>query len=390
MAVSTIKATIQMRHGLERDFDGDQMTAGEWAVSIDLKYVRMCFAPGIVIRMATYEAFEQDMKEIQTILAECRDIQLAVDAMADLAEKHKADAENYAKLSESWARGGTGIREGEDSDSSLYWSQQSKIEADRAKSEADRASAIAGTDVDSELSETSANPVQNKVITKALKEVSVDISNEEVTFDEAEKRSNIQSGEKIPVLFGKIKKWYSDLKAVAFTGNYNDLNEKPTIPTELKNPKALTFTGNSKESYDGSLEKTVHIPSGVNSLLVTEGGYWLDARQGKVLNDKIADLKNNTGGLNFKIYEVDPRTWDKGSNEALDIDVPYENIRYISAMFFNASVRYIMPVTAINTYGDYAASYAVDMNVRKSDNKLIVRCGGQWSGYGLQVIVGYV
>lgn len=168
MSIQTIKATIQMRRGLEEDFDSDQMTAGEWAVSTDTRYVRMCFAPGIVIRMATYEAFEEDMKEIQMILATCQDIQAAVDAMAEVAEQHKNDAANYSLLSESFAHGNTGVRDGENTDNSKYWSQQSKNDADRAKNEADRAAAIAGLNIDDELSETSSNPVQNKVVTSAL------------------------------------------------------------------------------------------------------------------------------------------------------------------------------------------------------------------------------
>lgn len=92
MAINTIKATMQMRKGLEKDFDPDQMTAGEWAVSTDAKYVRMCFAPGICLRMATYEAFEEDMKEIQTILATCQDIKEAVERFEELAEQHKNDS----------------------------------------------------------------------------------------------------------------------------------------------------------------------------------------------------------------------------------------------------------------------------------------------------------
>lgn len=107
MAINTIKATIQMRKGLERDFDADQMTAGEWAVSTDTKYVRMCFAPGIVLRMATYEGFELDMEEIREILKECQDIQVAVDAMADLAEQHRnaaAASASAAKTSETAAK----------------------------------------------------------------------------------------------------------------------------------------------------------------------------------------------------------------------------------------------------------------------------------------------
>ena len=48
------------------------------------------------------------------------------------------------------------------------------------------------------------------------------------TFTQAETRANINSGEKISVLFGKIKKYFADLKTVAFSGSYTDLSNKPT------------------------------------------------------------------------------------------------------------------------------------------------------------------
>lgn len=50
-------------------------------------------------------------------------------------------------------------------------------------------------------------------------------------FTEAVTRNNIQSGEKFSIILGKIKKFFSDLKTVAFSGSYNDLSNKPTIPT---------------------------------------------------------------------------------------------------------------------------------------------------------------
>lgn len=140
MSINTIKATMQMRSGREEDFDSDQMTPGEWAVSIDTKYVRMCFAPGMCLRMATYEAFEQDMKEIQTIIATCQNIQEAVEAWAKLAEEHMnaaaysaESAEDMARLSESWAVGGTGTRAGEDTDNSKYYSERSRASSEEAK-----------------------------------------------------------------------------------------------------------------------------------------------------------------------------------------------------------------------------------------------------------------
>lgn len=57
----------------------------------------------------------------------------------------------------------------------------------------------------------------------------------------------------------------ADLAAVAKSGSYNDLTNKPTIPTvpsALPNPNALTFTGAVTGSYDGSAPISVEIPSG--------------------------------------------------------------------------------------------------------------------------------
>lgn len=267
MAVQTIKATIRMRYGLEKDLEPDKLVTGEWAVATDTKKIWMCFRPGLVLRMATYEAFEQDMQEIQTILATCQDIQVAVERFMQLAEQHASQAEVWSVASKSWAVGGTGTRAGEDADNSKYWSQQSKNEADRAKSEADRAASIAGFSVDAELSETSTNPVQNRVITGELNKKLAkngDASDTSVLFEQSEERANVASGEKFSVFAGKIKKWFADLKIVAF------LN-----PT--------------------------------NNLLANIAGTALDAVQGKVLDGKIATLNNNLSNL-FDISMVDVTT----------------------------------------------------------------------------------
>lgn len=67
-----------------------------------------------------------------------------------------------------------------------------------------------------------------------------DGSNVTATFAQASTRTNISTGEKLSVLFGKIAKWFTDLKTVAFTGSYNDLSNKPTIPTVPTNVSAFT------------------------------------------------------------------------------------------------------------------------------------------------------
>ena len=57
----------------------------------------------------------------------------------------------------------------------------------------------------------------------------------------------------------------ADLAKVAKSGSYNDLTNKPTIPTvpeALKNPNKLTFTGAVTAEYDGSAPVSVEIPEG--------------------------------------------------------------------------------------------------------------------------------
>ena len=78
----------------------------------------------------------------------------------------------------------------------------------------------------------------------------VSTDNQTPTFTEASTRANIASGEKLSTLFGKIKKFFTDLKTVAFTGSYTDLSNKPT---SMQNPNSLTLTMNgSATNYNGS------------------------------------------------------------------------------------------------------------------------------------------
>lgn len=102
---------LRMRYGKESEFDPSKMVVGEWAVSTDARYVRMCFAPGVVLRMATYEGFEADMAKIQAILAECKNIQTAIERIqsevnskavlcAEYAESAKKSADAAAESAE--------------------------------------------------------------------------------------------------------------------------------------------------------------------------------------------------------------------------------------------------------------------------------------------------
>ena len=122
-----------------------------------------------------------------------------------------------------------------------------------------------------------------------------DLSEASVTFTPDATRKLPQSGGRFKAFLGSIVKFLSDLTEVAFTGNYSDLEGKPTIP-----PLA-------------------------NNCTTTAAGYGLDARQGKVLMDKANQLSSElashthtfsqlTGGIISKILQ-----WTIGSNDYVQL-----------------------------------------------------------------------
>lgn len=76
-------------------------------------------------------------------------------------------------------------------------------------------------------------------------------------FTTSSNRSNLTSGETLSTSLGKISRYFSDIKNVAYTGSYIDLTNKPTA---LKSPYRLTFTGAVDKTYDGSEAVVVDIP----------------------------------------------------------------------------------------------------------------------------------
>ena len=107
---------ILMRIGNEAAYDIDKLMPGEWAVSTDKRIVRICVSAGIGIRMATYEAFEEDMDKIAEILNQCQTIREAIvrintevsekaDAVAEYTEQAKQyrdEAEQYRDEAEQY------------------------------------------------------------------------------------------------------------------------------------------------------------------------------------------------------------------------------------------------------------------------------------------------
>lgn len=108
---------------------------------------------------------------------------------------------------------------------------------------------------------------------------------------------------------------------VATSGSYNDLNNKPTIPTKLPTPNALTFTGAVTGTWDGSSAKTVNIPSGSSYTLPlasnsTRGGIKLSS--------------STQGGTPNGITTTSGRTYavQVNSSEQAVVNVPWTDTTY--------------------------------------------------------------
>ena len=66
----------------------------------------------------------------------------------------------------------------------------------------------------------------------------VDLQNATVTFTEAQAVSNIESGETVPTIFGKIKKWFASLGALSAKDKADwltDIDNKPTKLSDFSN-----------------------------------------------------------------------------------------------------------------------------------------------------------
>lgn len=150
-------------------------------------------------------------------------------------------------------------------------------------------------------------------------EISVDTA-----FTEASTRANIASGDSLATIWGKIKKFFSDLKTVAFTGSYTDLSNQPTIPTntnQLTNGAGfITSSGScasatkATQDADGKdiRQKYVNIYNTNNigqSSSVTVNDL---ANQGSSVAMIHAATDNPTGGA--KWVHVLSMAWAKGTN----------------------------------------------------------------------------
>lgn len=134
----------------------------------------------------------------------------------------------------------------------------------------------------------------------------VTTDNQTPTVTEASARTNLATGDTLKTIIGKIKKYFSDLASVAFSGSYNDLSNKPTIPAAQVNSDWNATSGVAKILNKPSL-----------AAVATSGAY--SDLSG---TPTIPTVNNSTITIKKNGTTVDSFTLNQSTGKNIDISVP--------------------------------------------------------------------
>lgn len=180
-----------------------------------------------------------------------------------------------------------GIESGAEANVQADWNQTDSSADDYIKN---KPTIPSGVVVDSALSTTSANPVENRVITNALnnkvdKETGKGLSTNDFTTAEKNKLAGIQAGaeQNVQADWNEADTTADDyiknkptLSAVATSGDYDDLTNKPTIPTVNDGTLTIQKNGTTIDTFtanqSGNTTVNVTVPT-ATSQLTNDSGY---------------------------------------------------------------------------------------------------------------------
>lgn len=209
-------------------------------------------------------------------------------ASAQAAAQSATNSELDSKMSQSYAVGKSGIRDGEDTDNSKYYSEQAKNYADKAQQ------ATKQIEVDSELSETSTNPVENKAI-------NAEIDNLQLQINDIEQNDTLA---------------------------HNSIHTSIDKVSQQANITRGTLT---------QWQEQGRIPNGIaNNLVTTEEGYAADARQlnKSVENSFAYEMDKSISAINNSLNYSVARVGFNTNTISLGVRYPQMTAALVSAKCF--------------------------------------------------------
>lgn len=124
-----------------------------------------------------------------------------------------------------------------------------------------------------------------------------DASNTTVAFSQASTRANVATGEKLSTILGKIKRFFADLKSVAFTGSASDLTTGTLSADRLPSIPASKLSGTISSS---------NLPSYVDDVLeyTAKSNFPVKGEKGKIYVDVTTNLTYRWSGTAY--VEISP------------------------------------------------------------------------------------
>lgn len=227
-------------------------------------------------------------------------------------------------------------------------------------------------------------------------------ANTQIVFTQATSRENIASGEKLNIILGKIRKWFADIKAAAFQDVSNALTT--TVA-------GYVLDARQGKILDGKIAEKLAKTDVVNGLTETAEGKALDARQGKALNEKIDDTNEAVSELNrnldtnittsesetHELYEnqriytkyVDCKALPNAGNKVYNLDIP-SGFAWIdlsnSYVYPNApSLRTIFPLN----YHNEKTGSSITFSLNENDKTITFGTADDWSAYNAAIVIKY-
>ena len=144
----------------------------------------------------------------------------------------------------------------------------------------------------------------------------VTTNNQTPTFTKAGTRDLPISGETLSTIFGKILKWFSDLKSVAFSGSYKDLSDTPNFLTGGSQTTTSTADG-------GNNVFTFTKADGTNATFTVKNG----SKGSTGTNGTSAGFGTPTASIDANVGTPSVTVTASGSNTAKVFNFAFKNLK---------------------------------------------------------------
>lgn len=157
-----------------------------------------------------------------------------------------------------------------------------------------------------------------------------DIGDSEIAFTEAENRENINTGESVKTVFGKIKKFFADLTAPAFA-------QMITSKDDLLATKATGYVPDAKAVADGFADVNGNLTYSTEETIC---GKWIDGRKiYRVVKQVTSNINTNIVALSLptasRVIDI-KGTIETNENRTIPIYCTWETGLSIYAYYYQS------------------------------------------------------